>query len=63
MTKWICKVCGYVHEGETAPAECPICHAKSDKFEKMGGDISWAADGFLHDSRDGRGTRSGENGL
>ena len=44
MTKWVCKVCGYVHEGETAPAECPICHAKQDKFEKMGGEMTWAAE-------------------
>lgn len=32
MKKFICKVCGYVHEGETAPTECPICHAGSDQF-------------------------------
>ena len=38
MAKWICKVCGYVHEGDTPPEECPVCHVKSDKFEKMGGD-------------------------
>ena len=44
MTKWICKVCGYVYEGETAPAECPVCHVKSDKFEKMGGEMTWAAE-------------------
>ena len=44
MTKWVCKVCGYVHEGDTPPAECPICHAKADKFEKMGGEMTWAAE-------------------
>jgi len=27
-----CLVCGYVYEGENPPAECPVCHAKSDKF-------------------------------
>ncbi|MBQ6323070.1 MAG: NADH peroxidase [Lachnospiraceae bacterium] len=52
MTKWICKVCGYVHEGETAPAECPICHAKSDKFEKMGGDMTWAAEHIVGVGKD-----------
>lgn len=31
--KFICTVCGYVYEGENAPEECPICHAKSEKFE------------------------------
>ena len=25
MKKWICTVCGYVHEGEEAPEECPVC--------------------------------------
>ena len=27
MKKFVCTVCGYVYEGEAAPAECPICHA------------------------------------
>ena len=30
--KWVCTVCGYVHEGPEAPAECPICHVGADKF-------------------------------
>ena len=25
MKKFVCTVCGYVYEGEAAPAECPIC--------------------------------------
>jgi rubrerythrin len=29
-TKWICRNCGYVHEGESAPDACPTClHPKS----------------------------------
>ncbi len=43
--KFRCKVCGYIHEGDAAPAECPICHVKSDKFEEIvetGGDLTWA---------------------
>jgi len=29
-TKWICRNCGYVHEGESAPEACPTClHPKS----------------------------------
>ena len=23
MKKWVCTVCGYVHEGDTAPEKCP----------------------------------------
>jgi len=30
---WLCTVCGYIHEGETAPDCCPICGATSDLFE------------------------------
>jgi len=53
MTKWVCKVCGYVHEGDTAPAECPICHAKSDKFEKMvEGEMTWAAEHIVGVAKD-----------
>ena len=33
--KWICKVCGYVHEGDTPPAVCPLCGADSSKFEPL----------------------------
>lgn len=23
--KFVCKVCGYVHEGDKAPEKCPVC--------------------------------------
>ena len=26
MKKFVCKVCGYIYEGENPPAECPVCH-------------------------------------
>lgn len=32
MKKWVCTVCGYVHEGDNAPDECPICKAGADRF-------------------------------
>ena len=35
MAKYVCSVCGYVHEGDAPPAECPICHVGSEKFNKM----------------------------
>ncbi|MGL5479414.1 MAG: rubredoxin-like domain-containing protein, partial [Clostridium sp.] len=25
MKKFVCTVCGYIHEGETAPEKCPVC--------------------------------------
>ncbi len=42
MKKWVCTVCGYIHEGETAPEECPVCKVGADKFEEMAGDRVWA---------------------
>ena len=44
MDKWVCPVCGYVHEGPEAPAECPVCHVKGDKFTKMEADMKLAAE-------------------
>ena len=37
MAKWVCSVCGYVHEGDEPPAECPVCHAPAEKFKKQEG--------------------------
>ena len=34
MSKFVCTVCGYVHEGETAPEECPVCHQPGSKFRE-----------------------------
>lgn len=44
MAKWICPVCGYVHEGEEPPAECPVCHVSGSKFIKSEGEIKLAAE-------------------
>lgn len=33
--KWVCTVCGYIHEGAEAPKECPVCHVGADKFQAM----------------------------
>ena len=35
MKKFVCKVCGYVYEGENPPAECPVCKAPAEKFEEV----------------------------
>ena len=36
MTKWVCKVCGYVYEGEELPEDyvCPVCGVGPEEFEK-----------------------------
>lgn len=33
--KYICPVCGYVHNGEHLPERCPMCGVFSEHFEKM----------------------------
>ena len=40
--KFVCSVCGYVYEGDTVPAECPVCHAGSDKFVAQSDERTWA---------------------
>ncbi len=34
MKKFVCTICGYVHEGEEAPKECPVCHQPAEKFRE-----------------------------
>ena len=35
MAKWICTVCGYVHEGNEPPQKCPVCKQPAEKFKKL----------------------------
>ena len=37
VSKWRCKVCGYIHEGETLPEDftCPVCKQPASAFEKI----------------------------
>lgn len=44
MKKFVCSVCGYVHEGDSAPESCPQCKAPASKFNEQSGDMSWAAE-------------------
>ena len=44
MKKWVCPVCGYVHEGDVPPAECPVCHVSGEKFTLQAEEKSWAAE-------------------
>lgn len=30
-----CSVCGYIHEGEAAPTNCPKCGAPAEMFNKL----------------------------
>ena len=45
MSKFVCKVCGYIHEGDSAPERCPQCKVPADKFEKVEEKkMSWATE-------------------
>ena len=35
IKKFKCKVCGYIHEGDAAPAKCPVCGVPSSEFEEV----------------------------
>ncbi|NLW21423.1 MAG: NADH peroxidase [Clostridiales bacterium] len=38
--RWICKVCGYIHEGDTPPDICPVCKAPKEAFELLDSGLS-----------------------
>ena len=45
MKKFVCQVCGYVYEGETAPEKCPQCGVPGSKFtEVKDGEMKLAAE-------------------
>ena len=42
MKKFVCSVCGYVHEGDNPPEQCPICKAPASKFVEQSGALVFA---------------------
>lgn len=42
MKKFVCTICGYIHEGNEPPEKCPICKAPAEKFKEMTDDLTWA---------------------
>ena len=44
MKKWVCPVCGYVHEGDVPPEKCPQCGVPGAKFPEQKAEMSWAAE-------------------
>ncbi len=44
MAKYVCSVCGYVHEGDSAPEVCPVCGVPAEKFMKQEEGATWAAE-------------------
>ena len=55
--KYVCQICGYVHEGDNAPEQCPQCKAPAAKFTKQeanAGAIKFACEHYVggHDDID-----------
>ncbi len=45
MKKFVCPVCGYVHEGDTPPEKCPQCGVPGSKFKVVEEkEMVWAAE-------------------
>ena len=44
MKKFVCQICGYVHEGDSAPEKCPVCGAAAEKFTEQAGEMTWVAE-------------------
>ncbi len=42
MKKFVCIICGYVHEGDCPPEKCPQCGAPASKFKEQSGDLVFA---------------------
>lgn len=48
--KFRCTVCGYIHEGDTAPEKCPMCGVPASKFveiEEQDGNLTFADEHVL----------------
>ena len=49
--KWVCSVCGYVHEGDQPPEKCPQCKVPADKFIKQEeGKVEWQCSQKIDDT-------------
>ncbi|MBV7271827.1 NADH peroxidase [Clostridiaceae bacterium UIB06] len=52
MKKFVCTICGYIHEGNEPPEICPICKAPKEKFQEMTDNLNWADEHRIGIARD-----------
>ena len=52
MKKFVCPICGYVHEGDSAHEICPVCKCPGSKFTVQEEGLSWAAEHVLGVAKD-----------
>ena len=57
-TKWVCRICGYVHEGDAPPEICPLCKHPSTDFDKV---VETPADTPAQGSNKYAGTKTEKN--
>ena len=52
--KFVCTVCGYVHEGDTPPERCPQCKQPASKFKELveDGGLSFVTEHVLGVAKD-----------
>jgi len=44
MKKFVCSVCGYIHEGDAPPSSCPQCGVPAEKFSEQPSEAAGWAD-------------------
>lgn len=53
MKKFVCPVCGYIHEGDSAPEKCPQCGVSGEKFtEQVTGEVTYATEHVVGIAKD-----------
>ncbi len=53
--KFRCTVCGYIHEGDSAPEQCPLCKVGKDKFVEIAENAGALEIVTVHNLGDGKG--------
>ncbi len=52
MKKFVCKVCGYVYEGENPPEACPQCKAPASSFSEATESAAYATEHVVGIAKD-----------
>ena len=53
MKKYVCPICGYVHEGDLPDDfKCPLCKCPGSKFIEQAGELTWASEHVLGVAQD-----------
>jgi hypothetical protein len=47
IMQWVCDICGYVHDEEEPPDNCPVCGAPRSKFSEWTEEDDLLSDEFL----------------